>query len=78
MSGPNRRWEGRRFSETERLLAYQRILEGRSYVEIAAELDCSPKLLYRQFGAQKERARRTCVTRSPLASPSRRKHYGTR
>ncbi len=57
MSGPNRRWEGRRFSETELLLAYQRILGGRSYVEIAAKLDCSLKFLYRQYGARKERAR---------------------
>jgi len=72
MRGPNRRWEGRRFSDAERFLAYQRILEGRSYVEIAAELDCSLNFLYRQFGAQKERARREPV-RSPLRlSPAQR------
>ncbi len=45
MRGPNRRWEGRRFSDAERFLAYQRILEGRSYVEIAAELDYSLNFL---------------------------------
>lgn len=56
---------GRRFSNAERFLAYQRILEGRSYVEIAAELDCSLNFLYRQFGPQKERAKREPV-RSPL------------
>lgn len=58
MRGPNRRREGRRFSGAERFLAYQRILEGRSYVEIVAELDCSSNSLYRQRGAQKERAAR--------------------
>ena len=59
------RWEGRRFSDAERFRAYQRIVEGRSYVEIAAELNCSLQFLYRQFGTQKERARRT-ERRSPL------------
>src|SRR5690606_24008626 len=44
----------------------------RSYVEIAAELDCSLNFLYRQFGAQKERAQREPV-RSPLRlSPAKR------
>lgn len=72
MSGRNRRWEGRRFSDTERLLGYQRILGGRTYVEIAEELDCSLNFLYRQFGAQKERVRRE-VVRSPLRlSPAER------
>lgn len=45
-----RRWGGRRFSNEERMLAYRRILEGAAYVEIAEELDCSLRFLYRQFG----------------------------
>ena len=72
MDRAQRRWEGRRFSDAERFLAYQRILEGRTYVEIAAELNCSLQFLYRQFGTQKERARRT-GRRSPLRlSPAER------
>jgi hypothetical protein len=31
-------------------------LAGVSYVDIASELNCSLKLLYRQFGTQRERA----------------------
>jgi transposase, IS30 family len=50
-----RRYEGRRFSDDERLLAYKHILDGKAYVEIADELDCSLKFLYRQFGAQRDR-----------------------
>lgn len=65
MGGPNHRWDGRRFTGAERFWVCQRILEGRSYVEIAAALDCSLCLRYRQFGAQKESARREPV-RSPL------------
>ena len=52
----SKRWEGRRFSDEERWLAFQRILEGVSYVDIASELNCSLKFLYRQFGTQRERA----------------------
>lgn len=47
----------------KRFLANQWILEGRSYVEIAAELACSLKFLYRHFG-QRRSARRVPV-RSP-------------
>ena len=65
MGGSRRRWEGRRFTDAERFLAYKRILEERSYLEIADELNCSLKFLYRHFGTQKDRARRTSV-RSPL------------
>jgi len=65
MGGSRRRWEGRRFTDAERFLAYKRILEERSYPEIADELNCSLKFLYRHFGTQKDRARRTSV-RSPL------------
>jgi predicted transcriptional regulator len=56
-----RRWRGRRFSDAERMLAFQWILEGVSYVDIAAELDCSSKLLHREFGTQ----------RDPASDPSR-------
>ena len=52
----SKRSEGRRFTDEERMLAYQRILEGISYVDIAEELDCSLKFLYRQFGTQRDRA----------------------
>ena len=65
MGGLRRRWEGRRFTDADRFLAYKRILEGLSYVEIAEELNCSLQFLYRQFGTQKDRARRNPV-RSPL------------
>lgn len=65
MDRSKRRWEGRRFTDAERFRAYQRILQGRSYVEIAAELNCSLKFLYRHFGTQKDRSRRTSL-RSPL------------
>lgn len=65
MGGSRRRWEGRRFTDAERFLAYKRILQGRSYVEIAVELNCSLKFLYRHFGTQKDRSRRTSL-RSPL------------
>lgn len=65
MAGSNRRWQGRRFSDTERALAYQRIVEGCSYVEIAAELNCSLNFLHRQFGAQQDRD-----YRKPGAVPS--------
>ena len=72
MERARRRWEGRRFSDAERFLAYQGILEGRTYADIAAELNCSLQFLYRQFGTQKERARRT-GRRSPLRlSPAER------
>ena len=60
-----RRWRGRRFSDAERMLAFQRILEGVSYVDIAAELDCSLKFLYREFGTQRDRAAKP-VKRSSL------------
>jgi transposase, IS30 family len=60
-----RRYEGRRFSDDERLLAYKLILDGKSYVEVANELDCSLKFLYRQFGAQRDRVIMTRA-RSPL------------
>lgn len=72
MSGSSRRWQGRRFGDSERFLAYQRIIEGRPYVEIAAELDCSLNFLYRQFGAQKERARREPVRSPYRLSPAER------
>ena len=39
-----RRWYGRRFSDAERMPAFQRILEGASVVDIAVELDCSSTL----------------------------------
>lgn len=53
-------------------MAYQRILEERSFVEIAVELDCSLKFLYHHFGMQQECARLEPV-RSPLRlSPSER------
>jgi len=35
---------------------YRRVLEGRSYPEIAAEFDCSLNAIYRVFGARRERA----------------------
>ena len=67
-----RRWQGRRFSDEERMLAFQRILEGVSYADIALELDCSLKFLYRQFGTQRDRAA-TPAKRSPLRlSPAER------
>jgi IS30 family transposase len=59
-----RRFEGRRFTDEERLLVYRRILEGRDYPEIAAELDCSLQFIYRLFGRSKDRP--TAGTRSPL------------
>lgn len=61
MSGPNRRWEDRRFSDADCFLAYPRILEGRSCFEIAAELACSQKFLYFQLGRSK-----SATVRSPL------------
>ena len=61
----SKRSEGRRFTDEERMLAYLRILEGVSYVDIAQELDCSLKFLYRQFGTQRERAAAP-AKRSPL------------
>jgi len=67
-----RRWEGRRFSDGERFLAFQRILEGVAYVDIAKELNCSLKFLYRQFGTQRDRAAAP-APRSPLRlSPAER------
>ena len=51
-----RRWQGRRFSDEERMLAFQRIPEGVAYADIALELDCSLKFLYRQFSTQRDRA----------------------
>jgi transposase, IS30 family len=54
------------------MLAFQRILEGVSYANIALELDCSLKFLYRQFGTQRARARAP-AKRSPLRlSPAER------
>jgi hypothetical protein len=47
------------------MLAYQRILEGVAYVDIAREQGCSLNFLYRQFGTQRQRAA-TPVKRSPL------------
>lgn len=70
MSGSSSRCQWRRFGDSERFLAYHRIIERCSYVEIAAELDCSPNFLFRQFGAQKERVRREPV-RSPYRLPQR-------
>ena len=61
MGGSRKRSDGRRFTDAERFLAYQRILERWSYVELAGELNCSLKFLYRQFGTQKERVRRNPV-----------------
>jgi hypothetical protein len=46
----------RRFSDDDLRLAFERVLAGVSYVDIASELNCSLKLLYRQFGTQRERA----------------------
>jgi transposase, IS30 family len=67
-----RRWEGRRFSDDDLRLAFERILAGVSYVDIASELNCSLKFLYRQFGTQRERASAP-AKRSPLRlSPSER------
>jgi IS30 family transposase len=54
MAGP-RRWEGRRFSDRERLLMYRRLLEGKSYPEIATELNSSLNAIYRVFGSQRRR-----------------------
>lgn len=51
----SRRREGRRFSNEERLLMYRRVLEGRSYPEIAAEFDSSLNAMYRAFGARRDR-----------------------
>jgi IS30 family transposase len=62
MDGP-RRWGGRRFSNEERLLMYRRVLEGRSYPEIAAELNSSLNAIYRVFGPQRQLP---AVRRSPL------------
>jgi DNA-directed RNA polymerase specialized sigma24 family protein len=39
----SKRSEARRFTDEECMLAYQRILEGVSYIDIAEELDCSLK-----------------------------------
>ena len=64
MVGP-RRWQGRRFTDAERLFAYGRILQGATYVEIAEELDCSLQFLYRLFGTQRDR-RLVPGRRSPL------------
>lgn len=53
------------------MLAYRRIVEGASYVEIAEELDCSLRFLYRQFGTQRDRE--PTGQRSPLRlSPAER------
>jgi transposase-like protein len=52
-----RRWEGRRFSDEERALAHQRVLEGATNLEVAAELNCSLHFLYRLFRRQKDRPR---------------------
>ena len=65
-----KRWEGRRFSDDELRLAFRRILEGVSYVDIASELNCWLLFLYREFGTQRERAVAP-AKRSPLRlSPS--------
>jgi transposase-like protein len=45
----SKRSNARRFTDEERILAYQRILEGVTYVDIAREQGCSLKFLYRQF-----------------------------
>jgi hypothetical protein len=66
-----KRWEGRRFSDEELRLAFQRILEGVSYVDTASELNSSLKFLYRQFGTQRERASAP-AKRSPVAVVTRR------
>ena len=72
-----RRWEGRRFSDDDLRLAFERILAGVSYVDIASELNCSLKFLYRQFGTQRERASAP-AKRSPLRlSPAERARCGS-
>jgi hypothetical protein len=45
-------------------LAHRRVLEGATYVEVAAELSCSLRFLYRLFGKQKDRP--VATSRSPL------------
>ncbi len=47
------RYEGRRFTDEERMLVYRRILEGKHYEEITGELNCSLRFIYRLFGARK-------------------------
>lgn len=58
------RCEGRRFTDEERMLVFRRILEGRSYKEIAAEFDSSLRFVYRLFGSQRDL--RVHHGRSPL------------
>jgi|OM-RGC.v1.037401777 hypothetical protein len=40
-------WEGRRFTDEERTTAYRMLPRGAKYMEIAKELECSIKFLYR-------------------------------
>ena len=53
--GAPRRWEGRRFTDEERALIYQRVVEGKPYPVIAEELNCSLRAIYRLFGPRRER-----------------------
>ena len=59
MPKTRRRWEGRQFTDEERTTAYRMLLAGAKYTEIATELACSIKLLYRLFGRQNEHLRRS-------------------
>ena len=59
MPKARKRWEGRRFTDEERTTAYRMLLAGAKYTQIATELECSIKFLYRLFGRQKEHVRRS-------------------